>query len=85
MDKYYIERTAKKEDIEEDMDDLFQYEALIEQLKVEKSDYINKCKKYSILLNEIYSLYKEKWGLSAHKPLEKMNFNELEEVFKIKQ
>lgn len=84
LGEYHPHKTTKNEPIDE-IDELFQYEALIEQLKIEKSDYINKCKKYSHLLNEIYNVYKDHWGLSASKPFEKMNISELEEVFKLKK
>ena len=68
---------------EDEIDDEFQYLALIEQLKIEKQEYANKSKQYLEFLNEVYDSYKEKLKLTSEKPFEKMNFVELREVFKL--
>jgi hypothetical protein len=70
---------------EEDIDDLFQYEALIEQLRVEKQTYADKCSHYSAVLDELFHLHKDNLAWSADKPIAKMSFSELETAFKLKK
>ena len=71
--------------MDEEVTDLFQYEALIEQLRFEKQEYANKCAQYQRMLHRLYETYRDQLGLSADKAVDKMNTNELYLTFKLKQ
>lgn len=72
-----------RQSIEEEIDDVYQYEALIEQLRYEKQTYAHKCKEYVALLQMIYERDKNKWETTPEKPFEKMKFDELKQVFNL--
>ena len=67
----------------EEIDDTFQYEALIEQLRYEKHDFADKYKGAQSLLNQIYLKYKDSLGLSGPDSLEKTNIKDIAIIFKI--
>lgn len=66
-----------------DEDTLFQYEALIEQLRYEKHDYADKYKSSHALLNQIYQKYKEVIGLNGGKSLDSMTISDIAILFHV--
>lgn len=83
-----IEEEKKKEEEEkqrqaDEVDEKFQFEALIEQLRFEKQDFADKYKAAQILLSNIYLKYKDVMALDAVESVEKMKLPEIAAVFKI--
>ncbi len=68
---------------EEVIDELFQYESLIEQLRIEKADFADKCKFYGLIIAQIYTQYHEQLGLPEQKDVQLMSIDRLKEIFKL--
>lgn len=62
---------------------LFQYEALIEQLRYEKQTYSDKYKESQSLLSEIYLKYKDKLELNNVESPQSMNIKEMTTLFNL--
>lgn len=69
--------------VDNDIDETFQYEALIEQLRYEKNDFSDKYKEARQLLNTIYLNYKDTLGIEAVDSFEKKNALEIATIFKV--
>lgn len=64
-------------------DDNSQFEVLIEQLRFEKNDLMNRIKALEQVLNGIYKSYKEASGFEEVESLEKKSTQELASIFKV--
>ena len=76
-----LSKSLKKHDNEGD--ELFQYEALIEQLRHEKHDYADKYKTSQNLLKQIYRKYKDKIGITDSQTLDTMTLNDIAVLFNV--
>ena len=72
-----------KEVDEADVDDVFQYEALIEQLRFEKQDFADKFKASQALLKAIYTKYKDSIDVDKVETLDKLKIPEIAAIFKV--
>lgn len=68
---------------EDPLDDEFQYQALIEQLRYEKQDFATKYKESSDLITEIYNQYKEKLELEPVETFKNLKITEIASIFKV--
>lgn len=76
------EDSPQKEVLEGDPgEDIYQYEALIEQLRFEKQDYADKYKNAQKLLETIYLTYKDKLEIKGPDTLTNMNLTEIANLF----
>ncbi|MDR3443007.1 MAG: hypothetical protein P4L65_08320 [Legionella sp.] len=76
------EDSPREEVLEGDpSEDIYQYEALIEQLRFEKQDYADKYKNAQKLLETIYLTYKDKLEIKGPDTLTNMNLTEIANLF----
>lgn len=83
------EEAAPKEEVveekpEEDLDEMFQYQALIEQLRYEKQDFADKYKYAQQLLDAIYQKYKDQLDINKeHESISTMKLDDIANVFDV--
>ena len=73
----------KEKQEEEDADAVFQYEALIEQLRFEKQDFADKYKNSQTLINQIYLKYKDKIEVDDVESTVGKKLEDIAEIFKV--
>jgi hypothetical protein len=78
-----INEDEPEEATEEEIDDQFQYEALIEQLRCEKQDFSDKYNTALKVLDSIYIKYADKLEIKEAASLAGMNLTDIAQVFKV--